>query len=83
MKPEEELDEATGGDQQFMTLATTAYKFKRYGECLFAISQLQARKVTTIHRGQQSCHLTDNERKICYLKAKSLCKLKRYSEALF
>lgn len=53
-----------------MILATTAYKFKRYGECLFAISQLQARKVTQTNED------------MVYLKAKSLCKLKRYSEAL-
>ena len=30
--------------QQFVTLATTAYKFKRFGECIFAISQLQVSK---------------------------------------
>ena len=27
-------------EQQYVTLASTAYKFKRYGECLFAVSQV-------------------------------------------
>ena len=36
-----------GGMGQYVTLATTAYKFKRYGECLFAVSQVHLKNTTS------------------------------------
>ena len=76
-------------------MALASYKMKKHGECLFAISKASPGKkgkrlMTTI--GNDECQTSfDSEGKLTnygqavlhYVKAKSLCKLKRYSESLF
>ena len=80
---------------EWFSLALASYKMKKYGECLFAISMASPNKKTnrliTGGKDYESCANFDSEGKLTrhgqallsYVKAKSLCKLRRYSESLF
>ena len=67
-------------------LAKSSYKLKKYGECLYAIAislSLETKQLQTSSINEENSTPVLNKVFLGYLKAKSLCKLHRYSESLF